>query len=139
MSNDTHGGGLYKLLAEAKTQPPKAIKWRVQTVAPRDHFETCTLTVEQWLEGSESDGLGLRTPAQKWEALMAASVLAAPGVAAQDGLRQSPRIGYDPRRDQLFFIFKASNNGTTLLVSPLGIDMGREELAGPAGCDPLAR
>jgi hypothetical protein len=60
---------------------------------------------------------------------MEACSLALPGVKSQDGLRQEPRVGYDPVGDQLFFIFKASNNGTTYLVSPYGIEMGDEELS----------
>lgn len=100
------------------------MQWKAQACTPRDHFEACTLTVEQWLANDdEPSGHGLRTKADKWEALMEACALARPAIRAQDGLRQEPRIGYDPTRDQLFFLFKASNNGTTVLVSPDGIDL----------------
>jgi|SRR2546426_1145215 len=97
--------------------------WKVQECTPRDQFETCTLTVEQWLANDEEDGYGMKTRAAKWQALMEACSLALPGIQSQDGLRQEPRIGYDPAEDQPFFIFKASNNGTTYLVSPHGIEL----------------
>lgn len=60
----------------------------------------------------------------RWQAFMEACALALPCVNSQDGLRQEPRVGYDPNRDQPFFIFKASNKGTTCLVSPRGIEIG---------------
>jgi len=101
--------------------------WRVQECYPRDQFETCTLTIEQWLENQESDEFGPSDKATKWVLLMAACALALPGVT-KDGLRQEPRVGYDPFGDQMFFIFKASNNGTTYLVSPHGIHLADEEI-----------
>ena len=97
--------------------------WKVQECTPRDQFETCTLTIEQWLSNTDEDGFGLKDKTAKWQALMEACSLALAGVQSQDGLRQEPRVGYDPARDQPFFIFKASNNGTTYLVSPHGIDI----------------
>lgn len=117
---------LFDDLASAKRQP--TVQWKVQECFPRDQFETCTLTIEQWLANSDDDGYGLKTKAAKWQALMTACALALPGVTSQDGLRQEPRVGYDPLGDQPFFIFKASNNGTTYLVSPHGIDMREEEI-----------
>lgn len=117
---------IFDNLAGAKAQPP--IQWKVQECFPRDQFETCTLTIEQWLSNSDSDGYGLTSRTAKWQALMKACALALPGVTSQDGLRQEPRVGYDPLGDQPFFIFKASNNGTTYLVSPWGIDMKGEEI-----------
>jgi hypothetical protein len=120
------GKSLFDGLANAKGRSP--VQWKVQECFPRDQFETCTLTIEQWLANSDDDGYGLTNKAAKWQALMLACALALPGVTSQDGLRQEPRVGYDPLGDQLFFIFKASNNGTTYLVSPEGIDMRDEEI-----------
>ncbi len=111
-------------LAITVTAPP--VEWRVQECFPRDQFESCTLTIEQWLSNSDHDGYGMPNRTAKWQVLMKACALALPGVTSQDGLRQEPRVGYDPRGDQLVFIFKASNNGTTYFVSPHGVDMGEE-------------
>ena len=97
--------------------------WKVQECTPRDQFNTCTLTIEQWLANTEVDGFGLKTKTAKWQALMEACSLALRGIESQDGLRQEPRVGYDPARDQPFFIFKAENDGTTYLVSPYGIEL----------------
>src|SRR5262245_23473612 len=97
--------------------------WTIQECLPRDQFETCTMTVEQWLANTDRDGADLRTKTAKWQTIMEVCALALPGVESQDGLRQEPRVGYDPAGDQPFFIFKASNNGTTYLVSPSGIDL----------------
>lgn len=107
----------------AGTPAKQTVQWQVQECPPRDHFETCTLTIEQWLANSDTDGYGLTNKTSKWQAFMAACALALPGVNSQSGLRQEPRVGYDPRGDQPFFIFKASNNGTTYLVSPHGLDL----------------
>jgi len=111
---------------ELEVSPSRAT-WKVQQCTPRDQFETCTVTVEQWLSNAADDGYGLNTKTAKWQALMTACSLALPGVDSQDGLRQEPRVGYDAAQDQPFFIFKASNNGTTYLVSPFGI-RGVEEI-----------
>lgn len=108
-----------------QTRSPET--WRVQKCLPRDQFETCTLTIEQWLANTERDEFGPPDKAKKWSLLMNACALALPGIN-EDGLRQEPRVGYDPHTDQMFFIFKASNNGTTYLVSPRGIDMKGEEV-----------
>lgn len=107
---------------------PKSPSWKLQVTTPRDQFENCTLSIVQWLQNSDQDGFGLEKTTAKWEAFMEACRLALPGVQSQDGLRQEPRVGYDPAGDQPFFLFKASNNGTTFLVSPHGIDMRGEEL-----------
>lgn len=122
----TSKSSIWDALNAAKAAPP--IQWKVQECFPRDQFETCTMTIEQWLANSERDGYGLIDKTAKWRALMEACALALPGVKSQDGLRQEPRVGYDPLRDQPFFLFKASNNGTTYLVSPLGIEMQDEEI-----------
>lgn len=96
------------------------IAWKLQVVPPRDFFGNCTLTIEQWLANDEADGpLGTRTG--KWNAFMEACALARPGVVHEDGLRHEPRVGFDPIADQTYFIFKASNNGTTYVVSEQGI------------------
>ncbi len=63
---------------------------------------------------------------------MRACAQASPLLMAQDGLRTEPRVGYDPRGDQPFFLFKASNNGTTVLVSPKGVAMAPGD-SQPAG------
>ena len=106
-----------------KPQP----KWQVQECFLRDQFENCTLTIEQWFVSWSNDSHGFNRKADKWQAFMEACVLALPGILLQDGLSQEPRVGYDPRGDQPFFIFKASNNGATFLVSPNGIEMNEDE------------
>ncbi len=105
----------------------KSASWKLQVTNPRDQFENCTLTIIQWLQNSDQDGFGLQGTTAKWEAFMEASRLAIDGVQSQQGLRQEPRVGYDPAGDQPFFLFKASNNGTTFLVSPHGINLLSEE------------
>ena len=87
--------------------------WSVQECFPLDFFDTCTLTVEQWL--ANTDEPNGRTA--KWATLIHACSLVEKYIAV-DGLRQEPRIGYDPGNDGTYFIFKVSNNGTTYLVAP---------------------
>jgi hypothetical protein len=119
-----------KALEEKK--PRGEVEWRIQAVPPRDQFETCTLTIEQWLANTDTDGYGLDSKAAKWRAVMKACALALPGVQRQDGLRQEPRVGFDPIGDQPYFIFKASNNGTTFLVSPEGLNFDKDEVFPPS-------
>ncbi len=102
-------------------------QWQVQECFLRDQYESCTLTIEQWFVSSSNDSHGFNRKATKWQAFMEACALALPDVLTQDGLSQEPRVGYDPRGDQPFFIFKASNNGATFLVSPNGIEMHEDE------------
>jgi hypothetical protein len=92
--------------------------WTLYAVPPRDEFDNHTLTIAQWLENEREDGLGLQRASSKWQAFMEASTLVLPHVKAADGLREEPRVGYDPVGDVPFFLFKASNNGTTFVVSP---------------------
>lgn len=101
--------------------PTVHVRLRVQRCAPLDHFDACTLAVEQWLAIEDEDGYFGPRKVHRWQALMEACALVLRGVRADGGLGQDPRVGYDPVGDQSFFIFKASGNGTTYLVSPHGI------------------
>jgi hypothetical protein len=102
------------------------ITWRAQIVPARDQFEGCTLTVEQWLALADQSGFWLANKASKWRVLIEVCAVARSALAACSELRQEPRVGYDPVSDQPFFIFKADNNGTTVLVSPGGIRVDDE-------------
>jgi hypothetical protein len=74
--------------------------------------------VEQWLANvTEPEN---RT--EKWRMLIRACWLMAAHVD-RDGLRQDPRVGYDPGNDGPFFIFKVANNGTTYLVAQTRITL----------------
>lgn len=42
------------------------------------------------------------------------------------GLRCGPRVGYDPVQDQMYFFFKADNNGKTIIVSQIGLKFDPE-------------
>src|SRR5689334_21838149 len=86
--------------------------WKVQVAFPRDYFDEATLTIEQWLANGDAR--------QKWRTLIEVSALAAPHIAS-DGLREAPRVGFDPVGDQTYFLFKLENNGTTVFVSSDGI------------------
>jgi hypothetical protein len=111
---------LDEIFAQAQTTDTKK-PWKIQECLPRDLFEHCTLTIEQWL-ANEGPG-SYRRKTDKWQAIMEASALALPRIASHRGLRQEPRVGYDPGKDQPFFIFKASHAGITFLVSPDGIEL----------------
>lgn len=101
-------------------------KWVVQPCFPLDYFNGCTLTIEQWLNAGGDPPFDSVT--LKWEAIMHACAVVLPFVDSEDGLRHEPRVGFDPGRDQTFFIFKASNNGTTFLVAQqkLALPLGNE-------------
>lgn len=100
--------------------------WILQTVFPRDFFESCTLTVPQWLENETRQGL-FPTKMEKWRVFMRACAVAWPAIKHEE-LREEPRVGFDPVGDQLFFLFKASNNGTTYFVSQTGIAFPSDDL-----------
>jgi len=89
--------------------------WSVQECFPLDFFDESTLTIEQWLANSEESQAQGRVA--KWATLIHACSLVEKYIA-EDGLRQEPRVGYNPGTDASFFIFKVSNNGTTYLVAP---------------------
>lgn len=95
--------------------------WKLQVIPPLDQFNGFTLSVEQWLDNDAETGYQMNKTA-KWAVLMEAAVLVKDGVDRQGGLRQEPRVGYDAVGDQPVLIFKASNNGTTFLVSPDGVN-----------------
>jgi len=124
-------GGSVSVAGRSSAAPQLPVRsWIAQAVPPRDQFETCTLTIEQWLANEEEDGFLLKGKAAKWSAIMEACALVLPGIRRQDGLRQEPRVGFDPISDQPYFVFKASNNGTTFFVSPSGLSFDEDELIG---------
>jgi hypothetical protein len=88
----------------------------------RDNFEGCTLTIEQWLANREVGEYDNTT--KKWRAIMKACALVLPCIGE---LRLEPRIGFDPVRDQMYFLFKADRAGTTFLVSPSGFTFDEDE------------
>lgn len=102
--------------------------WIVQAVPARDQFEACTLTMAQWLANSDADEFQLEGKTEKWRAVMDACALVLPGLQRQGGLRQEPRVGFDPIRDQPYFLFKAVNNGVTFIVSPQGMPFEDDEM-----------
>jgi hypothetical protein len=122
MSDKQDGPTTIRQLLQAAGSRRSVVEWKVQESLPRDQFEACTLTVEQWLANTDGSGFGLDSRLGKWRAFMQACALAFPGVQSQDGLRGEPRVGYDPASDQPIFIFKADNNGTTYIVSPFGVN-----------------
>lgn len=97
--------------------PPFGLSLTVQFCQARDFFDDCTVTIEQWIAAPSPDPSG-PSPVMKWKTFIAACALVADRM---DGLRQEPRVGYDPRSDRSFFIFKQENNGDTFLVSRDGI------------------
>ena len=91
--------------------------WIVQVVPPRDFFEDCTLTVPRWVEeNNEYESSG-----EKWQQFIEACSLALSGIIAHGGLRQEPRVGFDPAHDRPYFIFKTENGGATIFVSRFGL------------------
>jgi len=102
--------------------------WIVQAVPARDQFEACTLTIEQWLANSDADEFQLEGKTEKWRVIMEASAQVLPGLLRHGGLRQAPRVGFDPIRDQPYFLFKAVNNGVTFIVSPQGMPFEDDEM-----------
>lgn len=110
--------------AKPPRSPPRLT---VQEVLPRDQFESCTLSIEQWLANTESNGYW-KSNTDKWRLLMEALATVSPLIERYYGLGQEPRIGYDAVRDQVVFIFKANSKGTTYLVSFYGLPMGDAEI-----------
>jgi hypothetical protein len=104
------------------------MSWTLYAVTPRDQFVNHTLTLTQWLANENEDGLGLKRASAKLQAFMEASTLALPYVKAESGLRDEPRVGYDPVSDVPFFLFKASNNGTTFVVTPKQLSFRPSEM-----------
>lgn len=96
-------------------------KWHVQEVSFRDNFEGCTLTIEQWIANREVGEYD--NTAKKWRAIIQVCAL----LSDIGELRIEPRIGFDPIRDQMYFLFKADNNGTTYLVSTSGFTFDEDE------------
>ena len=99
--------------------------WVLQRCLPRDNFETATVSIGDWLGRHIYNMTSFNA---KWMPFLQACALAYPGVKAQGGLRGEPRVGFDPAKDQPYFIFKASTTGATFLVSPAGV-VGVEEIA----------
>lgn len=99
--------------------------WILQRCLPRDNFETATVSIGDWLSKHIYNMTSFNA---KWMPFLQACALAYPGVEAQGGLREEPRVGFDPAKDQPYFLFKSSANGTTFIVSPTGIG-GVEEIA----------
>ena len=83
---------------------------------PRDHFHDCAPTIADWLSAAEDEGAALDHLCRAVEAVAETDVWR----NDCDGLR-TIRVGYDPGSDQSFFLFKMSNNGTTIVVSPSGL------------------
>lgn len=102
---------------------------RVQHTYARDFYEDCTVPVLQWLALDLSEGLagsGYLTSLKKLECFKRAYELA---VGTYDNgsswIRDSKTIahvGFDPIKDQFYFIFKFENNGDVCFVSERGVD-----------------
>lgn len=100
--------------------------WYVQAVEPKDCFDSCTLTVEQWLAGLGPEGSGARC--EGWRDLMMAVEAVVSHSLWEWQLRCTPRVAYDVEYDRPFFIFKIDNNGTTFLVADFKREPSLEEL-----------
>lgn len=108
-------------------------RWHVQSIDPRDHFETCTLTVEQWFANVRGCGQP-RAIENAWVDLMGAIRALTDACSANDWqLRTEPRVAYDFPSDTHYFIFKMREDGATFIISdrPLEYDLTTLNDTGP--------
>lgn len=95
----------------------------LQKTPPRDWFDDCTVSVAAWLQKPTVDD-GTDDRLRKWNRWISVCAM----VRGLGKLRQEPRVGYDPVRDQEFFLFKEDNNGTTWWVSSQGLAFEDDDL-----------
>lgn len=95
--------------------------WKVQELPPRDYYDEGTLTIPEWLD-KVMDGNAFRE-GDPWLEFIYAAAMVAPLIKqySPEGLRGEPRVGYDLVSDQIYFLFKLDNNGTTFIVSRDGV------------------
>jgi hypothetical protein len=88
---------------------------------PLDDFEDSTVSVFHWIEmAKRSDFLG-RDP-EKRVMIFAKAYKEVVEMVKDTGLRQLPRVGYDPESDSSYFIFKFDHAGRTVTVPIIETD-----------------
>lgn len=94
--------------------------WTIEAVPPLDFYDEFTLTVEEYVTGGKGliESEDNKSRAEKF--------LSAFDAIKNDSRKDSEfrsRFGvlYDPNTDDVAFIFKLDNNGTTLIASENGM------------------
>lgn len=92
----------------------------VQAITPRDQYPAVTVPASRYLADIPSE----------WGRVLEATHLARPWIDSH-GLREEPRIGYDPISDQVYVLIKLDRCGVTLIVSEHGLPFDEDEVVQP--------
>lgn len=97
----------------------KKSKMYVQLIPALDFYDNFTFGALTFMDKIPKNQLDTQTPPsrKKYNELLMKAMSAVTKHPCWDEPREEPRIGYNPKEDDFYFIFKAENNGNTFLVS----------------------